>query len=245
MKKTCKGFIAGVLFATLIVAAVPGIAKDAAETITAVYRNIKLVVDGVEVEPKDANGNKVEPFIYNGTTYLPVRAVATAFDKEVVWDGENAVVYLGGEVDKPAKELALWDRSYLETSSAKNVKAYSEKGVGYISCNSDWSRCVEYNDDRRRQVETITYPLNSLAKTLSGEFYMKGIDSSEAVLRIYDTNGKKIYESPIMRDSTAAVPFNVNVENEISVTFEFEYLAYYSNGASMHIKNPTIVSADY
>lgn len=53
------------------------------------------MIDGAEYVPTDADGNKVEPFIYNGTTYLPVRAVATAFDKDVEWDGKNATVYLG------------------------------------------------------------------------------------------------------------------------------------------------------
>ena len=111
MKKRLQGFLAGAIVASLATAAIPSIAKDAAEQITAVYRNIKLVVDGVTVEPKDANGNSVEPFIYNGTTYLPVRAVATAFNKEVAWDGDNNTVFLGGVVDKPAKELELWNRS--------------------------------------------------------------------------------------------------------------------------------------
>lgn len=50
-------------------------ATNATKTIQAAYMNIKLVIDGVPVTPKDSNGTTVEPFIYNGTTYLPVRAV--------------------------------------------------------------------------------------------------------------------------------------------------------------------------
>ena len=37
----------------------------------------------------------VEPFIYNGTTYLPVRAVGDAIGKQVTWDGGSKTVYLG------------------------------------------------------------------------------------------------------------------------------------------------------
>ena len=40
------------------------------------YVGVKWVVDGVNITPKDANGNVVDPFIVDGTTYLPVRAVA-------------------------------------------------------------------------------------------------------------------------------------------------------------------------
>lgn len=64
-------------------------------TITVQYTGIKLVIDGVEVIPKDANGMTVEPFIYNGTTYLPVRAVGNAIGKQVSWDGDTQTVYLG------------------------------------------------------------------------------------------------------------------------------------------------------
>ncbi len=75
-------------------------------TITVQYDNIKLVVDGMEVTPKDANGTRVEPFIYNGTTYLPVRAVGDAIGKQVTWDGESKTVYLG---DAPNSRNWLMD----------------------------------------------------------------------------------------------------------------------------------------
>lgn len=65
------------------------------KTITANYMGIRLIVDGKEVVPTDANGNVVEPFIADGTTYLPVRAVGAAFGKEVNWDGANRIVYIG------------------------------------------------------------------------------------------------------------------------------------------------------
>ncbi|MBE6572709.1 MAG: hypothetical protein E7656_10715 [Ruminococcaceae bacterium] len=67
------------------------------ETIDVTYDNIQIVLDGKTIDPKDALGNKVEPFIYNGTTYLPVRAVGEAFGKEVSWDGATKTVYIGAK----------------------------------------------------------------------------------------------------------------------------------------------------
>lgn len=55
---------------------------------------IKVVVDGVSVDPRDAGGNRVPIFAENGTTYLPVRAIGQAFGKEVEWDGANNRVLL-------------------------------------------------------------------------------------------------------------------------------------------------------
>ena len=245
MKKRLQGFIAGALVAALTVGAVPSIAKEAAEQITAVYRNIKLVVDGVLVEPKDANGNTVEPFIYNGTTYLPVRAVGAAFNKEVLWDGEKATVYLGGKVDKPAKELPLWNRSYIECSEPQRLKAYEKDGVGYIQCSAD-TKGEEIGKSTWTRSYSMTYPVNTLAKTLSGTFYVDEDDAVEGVLKIYNSNGKQLYQSPIMRETTAPVDFEINVEKEISVKFVFEQTAYdYYDNLNMYIKNPTIVSTDY
>ena len=65
------------------------------QTIDVDYLDIKLVVNGKEVTPKDVNGNVVEPFAYQGTTYLPVRAVGEALGKTVRWDGETKTVHLG------------------------------------------------------------------------------------------------------------------------------------------------------
>jgi len=67
-------------------------ALSGATTISVVYDNIKVVVNGVEITPTDANGNVVEPFQYNGTTYLPVRAIASALGKSVSYsDVTNTV----------------------------------------------------------------------------------------------------------------------------------------------------------
>ncbi|HWP79736.1 MAG TPA: stalk domain-containing protein [Candidatus Acidoferrum sp.] len=58
------------------------------------YKDIKITLNGTEIIPKDANGNIVEPFIIDGTTYLPVKAIATAMGLDVVWDGATNTVAL-------------------------------------------------------------------------------------------------------------------------------------------------------
>ena len=78
MKKK-RRILAAVLCCALALVTV-AYATNATKTIQAAYMNIKLVVDGVPITPKDSNGSTVEPFIYNGTTYLPVRAIGEALD---------------------------------------------------------------------------------------------------------------------------------------------------------------------
>ena len=86
------------------------LAASGTRTLEVTYKDIKLVIDGQEIVPKDAAGNVVEPFQANGTTYLPVRAVAGALGLKADWNAETHTVALtsGGEqttatTENPAK----------------------------------------------------------------------------------------------------------------------------------------------
>ena len=58
------------------------------------FDNVKINVNGSQITPKDATGRVVEPFIYQGTTYLPVRAVGEATGYTVTWDQNSKTVYM-------------------------------------------------------------------------------------------------------------------------------------------------------
>ena len=101
-KDKLTGYAAGLITAVLLCSSA-AFAQSIEKTITAVYNNIKIIVNGEEITPTDVNGNIVEPFIADGTTYLPVRALANALGQEVFWDGETNSVYIG---EMPEKEEA-------------------------------------------------------------------------------------------------------------------------------------------
>lgn len=48
--------------------------------------DITIVVDGVTQTFYNVQGSEVHPVLYNGTTYLPVRAIGELMDKNVNWD---------------------------------------------------------------------------------------------------------------------------------------------------------------
>ena len=60
-----------------------------------VERGVTVYVDDQKLNPGDANGNPVEPMLYNGTTYLPIRAVSAALNVPIAWDGTTSSAYLG------------------------------------------------------------------------------------------------------------------------------------------------------
>ncbi len=162
MNKRLQGFAAGILCCVLF-AGISVFAKNATETIQAMYKDIKIYVDGVKIDPKDANGNKVEPFIYNGTTYLPVRAIGDAIGKQVAWDGATSSVYLG---EKPGDTQYLidvcppYDSSRCELYTMSNGKSFLMGGKkftnGFTLENYSWAEGeIYFNLDAKYKSITL------------------------------------------------------------------------------------------
>lgn len=104
-----RSFLTGVL-ATLLVVSLATPALAAASKTIEVLTGVKIYIDDVELHPTDAAGNPVDVFIYNGTTYLPVRAVSEALGRPVQWDGKTRSVYIGKHSsDTPAAYLSEMD----------------------------------------------------------------------------------------------------------------------------------------
>jgi|GEM_PF-1846005 len=102
-----KSFSFGLLLAVLLFASVFSVlAATGTVSLEATYRDIQIFVNGTKQTPTDVNGNIVEPFIVNGTTYLPVRAISEALDKTVAWDAATNSVLItdkkGGQPERPS-----------------------------------------------------------------------------------------------------------------------------------------------
>ena len=100
MKKAVSLILAVVLVISLSVAV---FATTGTKTAELAYRGIKITLNDEEITPRDATGSVVEPFIIDGTTYLPVRAVSDALGLNVEWDGANFTVKLS----EPAEVVSL------------------------------------------------------------------------------------------------------------------------------------------
>lgn len=75
MKKTAVSFAFGALASALVIlASMTALAASGALTIEA--SPINVLVDGAVFEPKDPNGDPALVFVYNGTTYAPLRAIS-------------------------------------------------------------------------------------------------------------------------------------------------------------------------
>lgn len=100
-----RDFASGFIVALLIIA-MCGVALASSGVVQKElhYNNIKITLDGKQITLADANGNPVEPFIIDGTTYLPVRAVSGALGLDVGWDGATSTVTL----NRPEADRAIY-----------------------------------------------------------------------------------------------------------------------------------------
>ena len=208
MKKTLKEYILGFISAMLIVSGTT-FALNTTTLYDVLVGNVRIVIDGNEIEPVDVNGNSVAPIIHNGTTYLPVRAVANAFGKAVYWDGAEYTVYLGemkGRLEYPTLELRnaepvrgnkIINSKYLTDNYKNRYK--------YANTFENGSSVVDYS--------SAEYLLNMKYSRFKATLYViegsKGLVGDEYVSIIAD--GKTIYTSATLSYSSKPIDIDVDI----------------------------------
>lgn len=222
MKKSGNfgSFIAGILVTVgVLTLAVPALAAGSSQTLKDVLvGGIRIVVDGEEISPTDANGNPVAPMIYNGTTYLPVRAVASALGKAVYWDGPSYTVYLGdmdGQLEHPT--IMLKDMTSID-SKPKTWKTLTDNyGNAYGSAiyNS-----VDYANEGNLPIYEYLLGME-YSKFKCTLFVPQGNTSDKSVTVSIITDGHTVYTSPQMNKTSAPVEVEVDVTgcNDFQITF--------------------------
>lgn len=226
-KERVKGFVTGALISAIITGTVGVFAYT--DYIEAVYNDIKIVVDGQQIMPTDGNGKVVEPFISYGTTYLPVRAVADAFGKEVDWDSETNTVILGAKSFDWLDQMGYfeYDNSHSAGSSMKPIESNSTASDGakysrglyfYLDYGKSW----KYDDGTIDNYQTVSYKLDGKYKTFSGTLCAFKNGSCPAIVRIYGDN-KELYTSPLIAYGTKSTPFEVDISNNSLLTIKVEY----------------------
>ncbi len=170
-KNTIKGFAAGVT-ATLLTATL--IAPAAASTIKQIkvaMGDIKIYIDGDLQIPRDVTGKQVEPMIYEGTTYLPVRALTGMLtDKPVNWDAASQSVYIG---EKPGAGSVQLDT--LEEYNANDTSMFTGEDAIFKSLGTEYkpSNTIKFGAYGSNH---IIYKLDSNYSKLKGTYLIQHDD---------------------------------------------------------------------
>lgn len=208
MKKRLQGIVIGIIIGVMI-SGFATFAKNGTETISAWFSNIKICVNGEYITPTDANGNAVEPFIVNGTTYLPVRAVGNALDMDVDWDNNTKTVFLG---EKPANynpttqtgsnpTIDAYIQSTMDMGFSETIEEYKAQGIDLRLYSEGNTLVYDCTVDIALTDEEISEVKGSLAESLSNfDQAAQGIfneipEVQSVKVAYYDINRKLIYSN--------------------------------------------------
>lgn len=166
------------------------------QTISAQIRSdFTIIVDGTIRHFADVNGNTVYPLLYEGTTYLPLRAIGELMNKNVQWDSATRTATLSAKSSDGS--LVTDADSFDDTNTGTNTGTYisedrakaialnhaglTESQVTFVRVNMDY-------DDGRRQYEVEFYNRSSFTE------YDYEIDAATG--RIIDVDYDAEYYAP-------------------------------------------------
>ncbi|MDP5275103.1 copper amine oxidase N-terminal domain-containing protein [Chengkuizengella axinellae] len=153
--KQIKAFLLGVLVTVLLSSTV---VFAAGTQIEVVFSDLKYMFDGVEKKPSTGEG-----FIYEGTTYVPLRFVSEALGKDVSWDGKNSTIWVGG---MPGSFIYLTDLEYARKDQAPGDGFYFNEKNAIPGEKAHKSIGVKITDGN---LNSIDYNLNGEFKELTGK----------------------------------------------------------------------------
>jgi len=88
---------------------------------------VNLYLDDKGFVPTDVNGNETYPFISEGTTYVPIRAIASLFNADIIWDEKTNSAYIGTSGERPKLSHTPRERQELydvNIQARKGIKLY-------------------------------------------------------------------------------------------------------------------------
>lgn len=171
MKKNVLSFVSGMI-AMLLLAGLPVTALAASGAIRIEVSPISVLVDGEVFQPKDAKGNDVMVFTYNGTTYAPLRALAEAYGLEVGYGGERHIATVSKQPTQTQAPIAdtgyagferQWTVKEKPVTNYGSEKIYTAAYSGSLSMSEfkTWWKSLS-EDEIAREAEKLAAEAQSL-----------------------------------------------------------------------------------
>lgn len=174
----------------------------AASTIQAVLSSdITVRLNGNVLALKDAAGNPVYPISYNGTTYLPVRAVAESLNLDVKWNGSTRTIDLQKKNETTGQKTAYALNQWWEVPGQWKLK------INSVTITSDRKPSSRYQP---QEVIVIDYTYMNLGYKKDGE----GLElEPETVLDGNRKAGEEYTVPSIEKDEPKEIPVSNIAEN--------------------------------
>lgn len=221
--------LSAIIFVTILILLIPTLANA----------ECNILIDGESLLCYDTNGALVEPFVYEGATYAPVRAIATAFNVNVSWDQETKTVHLGKEGGSPelGDEINIYyngEEFICNDSNGNRIYPILREGTTFLPLRSIgelfgkkvyWDNLTQTASLTTKASESaLSYLTDSIKNTAS----LSGIDVSLTVNATGSVNGTVFSE----KENSAEVkyaPTGFTLSTILPDNYT-EYAAYLGSG---------------
>lgn len=185
---------------------------------------INYTLDGEKFVPRDMDGSVMDTIIYNGRSYVPLRAIAEALDIAVDWEGSTSTIILGEREGKGQSLFSMNFRAiggYVDiqktteskfltfTAGAQNV-AFEE---GIFFENTDTSQSYVANGK-------LIFNTNKKYQKLYLKTFIHKDTDSNVEIEIFGDNDVRIYSDTIAFGDINELVVDVGGQDSIEIVFK-------------------------
>ena len=167
------------------------------QTITVQMRpDYTIVIDGVARTFRNVNGKVVDPLLYQGSIYLPIRAIGELMGMNVEWDATDGTVFLSGEVTDYDTNYSTGGATGTAAETAISMSRAREIALANAGLTADdvvFVECELSRDDGR-----LEYEIEFIRRTGSSYTeYDYEIDANTGAIRGMDRDAEHFHEHAI------------------------------------------------
>lgn len=187
---------------------------------------IVIKFDGQTQNMYNANGKQVFPISYEGTTYVPIRAVSNMLGIDVEWDGPNNTVWLGKTGTA---------KNFIEMKPYAGVNGHvpASKGKKVSIGGKDYSEYIGFGGTMSGNTTKSYYNLEGKYETLKFDAYAP---SSDWKLQLFGDNDE-LLETITVEGNDLPKTYTIDVSNVTQLTIQSSVYSYDRIG---YIFNATI-----
>lgn len=152
-----------------------------------------IVIDGKEKTFRTSAGKEIYPLLYDGSTYLPLRAIGQIMDKDVAWDKDTKTVTLTGDgytvtdadsFGNPQKDTVTdWDKrddkDKKDTDKTDNITdciaAAAAKKIALNHAGLNESQVKKLEVDKDKEDGVVIYEVSFEAGNMEYEYEISAV----------------------------------------------------------------------
>lgn len=218
IKKSVFAILLAVVMATGLVLGANG--AGAMQAVTAYLRpDVTIKMDGEVTIPTDQQGERVYPVYYQGTNYLPIRAVAKMLGVGVDWDQATQTILLGDPKDgvdliDTIKYYHTTERDSQQVQSVDKKEPINISGINV----SHWLGVYTGYWSDKGNTSDMHFNLQAKYDTISFKYYCE----KDVILRVLGDEGYLLWEKEIKGGQVAQVAMDIKLLKTMEMTFQTE-----------------------